>query len=440
MELAGLSYAVVSWWGNASSGRNGAVNNATLDLFKFLKGNDSNFKIAIMEDAYSDSLSNASYVRDFNYIYDNFVKPYGNWYFDWQGRPLLLFFSPLVPTYNDSRFTVRTIGNFNCRPADSCPEPDWIWWTAPTQFYQGESGTNVNYTNDLGNPVISSDGEVDVVPRIDSCSYHLGDPQARGGCLKFDSNLTLGLYQYEWNYVIQNRSQVKLVLIYSWNEYYERSEIEPHYEPSGTIPPLANETKCYVDQLEGDTQSCSSLPWFFVAIIVVIGVVLALVMVERKRHLDSTKSQREKVKPSEHGELRGKTELTADSQGRGDIRPMAKVEQGSMPERRIPYPMLLGAASCGVILITYGIELISSFTSPWGSPWENFLVSLAIPVLLFSTVGNSLIAYAIAKNRYGNAKGIGDYGAGTAVALVIIVFLFIALVFVAAAFGAASEP
>jgi len=251
MEQAGLSFAVVSWWGNASSARDGAVNKATLDLFKFLKETNSNFSIAIMVDAYNGThdLSSSALKADYNYVYSSFVKSFGNWYFDWHGKPLLLFFSPIVPSYNDSRFTVRTIGNFNCLPVDSCQEPDWIWWTAPIQFYQGQNGTNVNYSNDLGNPVISSDGEVGIVPRVDSKSYYLGDPQHRGGYLQFDSDLTLGLYQYEWNYVIQHKSQVGLVLIYSWNEYYERSAIEPHYEPTGKLSPLANYTSSYVGQL-----------------------------------------------------------------------------------------------------------------------------------------------------------------------------------------------
>jgi hypothetical protein len=336
-----LSYAVVSWWGNASSGRNGAVNNATLDLFKFLKENDPNFKIALMVDAYSDNLSKSSFVGDFDYVYDDFVEPYGNWYFDWQGKPLLLFFSPLVPSYNDSRFTIRTIGNFNCRPVDSCQEPNWIWWTAPPQFYQRESGANVNYTNDIGNPVISSDGEVAVVPRIDSCSYYLGDPQQRGGCLQFDSNLTLGLYQYEWNYVIRNRSQVKLVLIYSWNENYERSAIEPHYEPTGILSPLANDTSSYVNLLEKstatcsfDSQSCLSLVLYSVTIVVAVSVILALVMISRKRHLESAKGGGNHQAIGE-GKAKGETELTmagretqVDSkQDDGDIKLLAEVGQ-----------------------------------------------------------------------------------------------------------------
>jgi hypothetical protein len=250
MEQAGLSFAVVSWWGNGSSGRNAAVNKATLDLFKFLQETDSNFSIAIMVDAYNgtNNLSASTFKADYNYVYSTFVKPFGNRYFDWQGKPLLLFFSPLVPSYNDSRFTVRTIGNFNRQPVDSSQEPDWIFWTAPIQFYQGEGGKNVNYSNDLGNPVISSDGEVGVVPRIDSYYYYLGDPQNRG-YLRFNSNLTLGLYQYEWNYVIQHKSQVRLVIIYSWNEYYERSAIEPHFEPTGKLSALANYTSSYVSQL-----------------------------------------------------------------------------------------------------------------------------------------------------------------------------------------------
>jgi hypothetical protein len=249
MEQAGLSFALVSWWGNTSSGRDGAVNKATLDLFKFLKETDSNFSIAVMVDAYNgtDNLSNSTFKADYNYVFSSFVKPFGNWYFDWHGRPLLLFFSPLVPSYNDSRFTVRSMGNYDCRPVDNCQEPNWVLWTAPNQFYQGQGGKKVNYTNDLGNPVIS-DGEVTIVPRIDSYHYYLGDPQSRG-FLRFDSDLTLGLYQYEWNYAIQHKSQVGLLLIYSWNEYYERSATEPHYEPTGILSPLTNDTKSYAGQL-----------------------------------------------------------------------------------------------------------------------------------------------------------------------------------------------
>ncbi len=254
MERAGLSYAVVSWWGNASSGRDGAVNRATLDLFKYLKGTNSTFRIAVMVDAYngSNNLSGSAYKEDYDYVYSSFVEPYGNWYFDWQGKPLLMFFGPLVPGMNDSRFAVRTIGNYNSQPADSSREPDWIFWTAPSQFYQDEGGSGVNYTNDLGNPVVSSDGEVTIVPRIDSYYYYLGDPQHRG-FLQFDSNLSLGLYQDEWTYVIQHKDEIGMVLIYSWNEYYERSAIEPHIEPSGEPSPLVNYTSSYSTLLDAAT-------------------------------------------------------------------------------------------------------------------------------------------------------------------------------------------
>lgn len=243
MELAGLSFAVVSWWGDASSGRDGAVNNATLDLFKFLKADNSGFRIVVMVDAYTQNLSQTSSASDYNYVYRTFVSPFSSWYFEWQGKPLLLFFSPLTPSYDDSRFTVRTIGNFNSRPVDH-HRPDWIWWTAPSQYYEGQGGGDVNYSNDEGVPSISRDGELTIIPRIDSYHYYQGDSQNRS-YLRFDSNLT-GLYMYEWDFAIQHKSQIGLVLVYSWNEYYERSVIEPHLEPTGVPSYLAGYTSLAV--------------------------------------------------------------------------------------------------------------------------------------------------------------------------------------------------
>ena len=91
MQNAGLSFAVVSWWG--TEGENAAINNATIQLFHCLKNSNSSFKIAIMVDAFLEPSmqNNEAYQSIYNYIYDQFVKPYGNWYFTFKGEPLLLF-------------------------------------------------------------------------------------------------------------------------------------------------------------------------------------------------------------------------------------------------------------------------------------------------------------------------------------------------------------
>ncbi|PSN93883.1 hypothetical protein B9Q06_10765, partial [Candidatus Marsarchaeota G2 archaeon ECH_B_2] len=76
-------------------------------------------------------------------------------------------------------------------------------------------------------PTISSDGYVSVTPRFDdSLLYRSG---CRPGALVLDQNLTLHLYQEQWEYVLGHRSQVSLVVVYSWNEYFERRFIEPAY-------------------------------------------------------------------------------------------------------------------------------------------------------------------------------------------------------------------
>ena len=234
MQSAGISFAVVSWWGPFTHGEAGAINKATHDLFSYLKATNSTFKVAVMVDAFpgtcSPPLPDVPMSQVYDYIYSNFAAPYGRWYFDWQNRPLLVTFNPVEPLYNDTRFTSRTIGNYACRPVETCAghssnqKLDWIWWDAPANFSQGEGGTGVNMTNDIGNPVISTDGEVTLVPRIDSFpDYALG---YQAGYLKFDSTLTLGLYQYEWSYIVSHRDEIRLVLIYSWNEYHERTAIE----------------------------------------------------------------------------------------------------------------------------------------------------------------------------------------------------------------------
>lgn len=245
MQSAGISFAVVSWWGPFTSGESGAINKATLDLFKYLKETDSDFKVAIMVDAYEgdSNLSAASFAQDYSYVSSNFVTPFGQWYFSWENKPLLLFFNPIIPNNpRNPNFTVRSIGN-------SPNRVDWTFWDAPASFLSSSNGSGVNATNDEGDPVISEDGEVTVTPRIDS--YY--NSQSQGGSyLRFDPTLSAGLYSEQWSYVLDHKDQVKLVLIYSFNEYHERSEIEPHDDftnSTASTTLLLNETAQYTHDL-----------------------------------------------------------------------------------------------------------------------------------------------------------------------------------------------
>ncbi len=241
MQSAGIGFAVISWWGPSRTGEAGAIDKATLDFFRFLKGTNSTFKAAVMVDTFDggNNLNESTLSSVYNYVYSQFASTYSDWYFSWEGHPLLLFFNPIYPQTNDTRFTVRTIGNR--------PNPvDWLFWSAPGGFFQSQLQPGVDAANDIGNPLISSDGEVTIVPRIDS--YYNNRSGNQEGYLRFDPALQLGLYQAEWSFVISHRSQVKLVLIYSWNEYHERSAIEPHYDGTSAegYSYLLNVTAAYV--------------------------------------------------------------------------------------------------------------------------------------------------------------------------------------------------
>src|SRR5579875_183176 len=251
MQSAGISFAVVSWWGWGGGTENDAINQATFDLFNYLRATHSTFKVALMVDAYTDA---PNYKAIYTYVYDQFAGPYSQWYFNWQGKPLLLFFNPLYPSYDNSSFTVRTIGNR--------PNPvEWIFWDAPSNFFVGQAGSGVNHNDDLGTPVVANsplavdpfgvnDGEVTIVPRIDS--YFNYKENYQGGYMRFDPSLGMGLYQEEWK---SARAQhAKLVIIYSWNEYHERTEIEPHTDYTAknlSSDYLLNITATYASELPG---------------------------------------------------------------------------------------------------------------------------------------------------------------------------------------------
>ena len=258
MHSAGISFAIVSWWGPFTQGQAGAVNKAMHDLFSYLKSTNSSFKVAVMVDAFPGTcnppLPSVPMSQVYDYVYSNFAAPYKQWYFNWEGRPLLMTFNPVEPLYNDTRFTSKLIGNYACEPVNTCPNHgldqalDWVWWEAPAQYFEGQAGS-LNATNDEGQPVISADGEVTLVPRIDS---YFDRGYQNGSYLRFDANLSEGLYGEEWNYVLSHKSSVRLVIIYSWNEFHERTAIEPHIDWNEALPEdyLLNVTAGYVRMYE----------------------------------------------------------------------------------------------------------------------------------------------------------------------------------------------
>jgi hypothetical protein len=250
MKKAGIDCVVPDWLGpgfpnfaqpNITNPLDLAVNTEMNLLFKDAKIIDPTMKIAIMVDAFNPPtapLTPQDYQSLYSYVNKAFYTPYSSQILQWQGAPLLMFFNePNSNPTGSPGFTTRVIGNNNTDIS-----PGWWFWTAPASLLTNVGGAPFNpCAQGFCGPTVSPDGFVSIIPRYDD--YYLYASGARTSYLRADPTYTQGLYQTEWNYVLGQQkanNNIKMVMIYSWNEYNERSEIEPHDDFTAnntTFPP-----------------------------------------------------------------------------------------------------------------------------------------------------------------------------------------------------------
>ena len=132
--------------------------------------------------------------------------------------------------HSDSRFAARIVGHSSY--------VDW-WFSYPCSIDSRELP-----------PVSSKDGVFCVEPRYDD--QYLG----RDTNSTFDESLAEGLYDKQWKEAIKlaREGKVHYVTVYSWNEYHERSQIEPHTAKKGNnVTSLFFRTKNYIDWIKTST-------------------------------------------------------------------------------------------------------------------------------------------------------------------------------------------
>ncbi len=236
MASAGINCAEVDWLPpTPTPSLNTAINDATKVVFQDAQ-NIPGFKVSLMVDAYNTAPITAGvYNQIYQYVNTNFYAPYASEVLKFQGEPLLTFFNTpnsAIPASNPN-LTLRVIGN-----NDNQISPGWWFWGAPSSFFSsyGGSVTSPCRSGYCNEPSISPDGFISITPRYDDQAMNV--PGGRNGYMVADPNYSKNLYQYEWNYVINQQKtrpgSVKMVLIYSWNEYHEQSEIEPHTTASNS--------------------------------------------------------------------------------------------------------------------------------------------------------------------------------------------------------------
>jgi hypothetical protein len=229
MKDAGIDFVVISWWGFYSPYEQ-FIDNATKQVFEVAEDNMTNLKFAIMVEPFNKTGNSYDYSGIYDHIYDEFVVPYSSIYYNYTTMPLICFFNDENLTDNGS---IPLDRRFNTVLVGQSPYVQWVY--TDLDYYVQPS--RVPYTN-----------EISVTPRFDDSRY-------RTPSCVVDPNLTQGTYDKEWENAIKlwKDGRIDTIMITSWNEYVERTEIEPHYDgtANNTDPYfLYDKTKDYINQIQ----------------------------------------------------------------------------------------------------------------------------------------------------------------------------------------------
>jgi hypothetical protein len=266
MKGLGINFVVVSWWGFYDDyGK--FTDNAAKQVFEVAAALSARYgvsmKFAIMVEPFNKSGSSYDYAGIYDHIYDDFVVPYSSIYYNHDSKPLICFF-------NDENLTddgaIPSDGRFDTVLVGQSPYVQWVY----TDLNCYAKPTESPYTN-----------QTIVTPRFDDSRFR------KPSCV-VDPNLTEGVYDQEWKNAIQlvKDGKVNIVMITSWNEYVERTEIEPHYDATAyNHDPyfLYSKTKDYINQLPLPNSGTSTAAYIAVGAAVIIIAVVAVAAIAHRR-------------------------------------------------------------------------------------------------------------------------------------------------------------
>ncbi len=233
IEDAGIDFIIVSWWGvDGWSGANGFRDNVTKLLFDLAAARNSRLRICLQIEPWTDLTAFQGIVND--YVFDTYVNsPRGAYYFRYHDSPLLLYYkhynmNPDFELMKDNRFYLVATG--------VTTDSDWVDKNFPNIEYGSSLPRNAHWV---------------VCPRFDETRI----PFRRG--YVNDSDYSYGLYQQQWEKALDfSRSgQIDVIEITTFNEYSERTMIEPHRDHTAIIGDsyyMLNLTRHYIDRLHSN--------------------------------------------------------------------------------------------------------------------------------------------------------------------------------------------
>jgi hypothetical protein len=269
----GVDFLIISWWGP-----NSYEDESTKRIFSTIQQANYSIQVAIMVEAF-DWTNNYNFTAIYEYIYNTYASPYPITYMSIEDKPLVCFYNDANMTgtearrtdiyFSDPRFAARIVGHNDY--------VDW-WFGVPSSTNSSRAVLPSN-----------KDRVACVEPRYDNYFIN-GTPTVR-----FDINYTEGLYDEQWNTALElvNLNKIDYITIYSWNEYHERSQIEPHITDGNYVLSLFGKTESYIDQVKSQQQSAFN-PLTYIAVGIVIGLILAWLYL---RYTKRESYIREKITP-----------------------------------------------------------------------------------------------------------------------------------------------
>ena len=223
MEAAGIDTILVSWHGDGDfdfdtvvdDEEKAAMQRALIALMDYISANNAPFKVMILVEPYmvyppGMTLANKQSILDF--LWTNVCNVYPTFMFNWETKPLVVSWSNVdLKEPADARFTVKSWSSTDNPNWKIDTTLDWNWFPDP------------NFVDDT----LSDDGVIVVFPRFDEYWMHIMGKTLSGPYRRVDPLLTEGAYEQAWQHVVDNKDNVNMILLYSWNELEEHAAIEP---------------------------------------------------------------------------------------------------------------------------------------------------------------------------------------------------------------------
>jgi len=199
-EDLGIDFLVISWWGIGSFS-----DEATHAVFQSAVENCTNVRLCIMIEPFQGK-SPINYNETYDYVYGEYAEPYRSIYYRLEDKPLVLFwnednFTGSLP--RDDRFDVKISGHK--------AYVDWVYHDMIAEFRQFYSP-------------LPREKVYPVCPRFDD--YYVRSPNHT-----VDRDYSQGYYINQWSEALKHApNELDTITICSWNEFEERTAIEPHYD------------------------------------------------------------------------------------------------------------------------------------------------------------------------------------------------------------------